>query len=582
MISPSILTPNLRTHISTKRTHGPHRIPQTAPARNIHASKPHPTASLPRPTDSNQTRITDILQLDVLERLKAFLMASEAAQLQYETAWVVTNIAAGNTPQTQAIVDAGFIDTLLLSLGTKGALSLKTQVAWALSNIAGESSALREHLMHQNALGAVVEVLNNVRHNVAAAQDSSQVDQMATIRARGIYADVRVLVWTVANMCRGGFKAKEMWWLYIPAFETLTEMLLLEDIEICTDACWGLSRILSNMHKVDEFLDHLKFSPRLCPRLVECCCSNNINLQTPALRTIINIASGPNQHISTLLEAHPFPTLILFLDNQNSPGLRRDALLTIANIAAGDEKHVACVLDFPGLMDRVEEMVSVVGSEPEGEDIDDEDLGMGTSRRRYRRGRHDDGDEEEEWKVVQEAVWIVSNVTSLGSVQKVGELLHTHPLLPRRLTYLIQHQQTPTMTLIKALDAITNIISRTQPPHLPEFVHLGALETAMLIGKRGGRGSLGVVERCEALVEKSMQVTGGDVTQLVDGMNGNVSIEMVPRRLSLLQQQEQRRALAEKEARRRSAGTSLGGELDGDVMWVEEAVGRMSILGKEG
>ncbi|RUS35433.1 LOW QUALITY PROTEIN: armadillo-type protein [Jimgerdemannia flammicorona] len=433
--------------------------------------------------DRSQTRITDILQLDVLERLKAFLMASEAAQLQ-----------AGNTPQTQAIVDAGFIDTLLLSLGTKGALSLKTQVAWALSNIAGESSALREHLMHQNALGAVVEVLNNVRHNVAAAQDSSQVDQMATIRARGIYADVRVLVWTVANMCRGGFKAKEMWWLYIPAFETLTEMLLLEDIEICTDACWGLSRILSNMHKVDEFLDHLKFSPRLCPRLVECCCSNNINLQTPALRTIINIASGPNQHISTLLEAHPFPTLILFLDNQNSPGLRRDALLTIANIAAGDEKHVACVLDFPGLMDRVEEMVSVVGSEPEGDDIDDEDLGMGTSRRRYRRGRHDDGDEEEEWKVVQEAVWIVSNVTSLGSVQKVGELLHTHPLLPRRLTYLIQHQQTPTMTLIKALDAITNIISRTQPPHLPEFVHLGALETAMLIAWRarfaGGRGAV--------------------------------------------------------------------------------------------
>lgn len=63
--------------------------------------------------------------------------------------------------------------------------------------------------MHQNALGAVVDVLNNVRQQVAT-QDA---DHIVTIRARGIYADVRVLVWTVANMCRGGFRAKEMWWL---------------------------------------------------------------------------------------------------------------------------------------------------------------------------------------------------------------------------------------------------------------------------------------------------------------------------------------------------------------------------------
>src|SRR5215469_6810086 len=99
----------------------------------------------------------------------------------------------------------------------------------------------------------------------------------------------------------------------------------------------------------------------------------NINLQTPALRTIINIASGPNTHITTLLTAHPLATLISFLDAHNSPGLRRDALLTVANIAAGDEMHVAAVLAFPGLIDRVETLVAVVG-EAEGEELDDDDL----------------------------------------------------------------------------------------------------------------------------------------------------------------------------------------------------------------
>lgn len=68
-------------------------------------------------------------------------------------------------------------------------------------------------------------------------------------------------------------------------------------------------------------------------------------------------------------------------------------------------------------MERVEALVAVVG-EAEGEEVDDDDLGMSGGRRRYRRG--EDADEEEEWKVVQEAVWIVSNVTSLGSVERVG------------------------------------------------------------------------------------------------------------------------------------------------------------------
>lgn len=141
------------------------------------------------------------------------------------------------------------------------------------------------------------------------------------------------------------------------------------------------------------------------------------------------------------------------------------------------------------------------------------------------------------------------------------------------------------MTLIKALDAVTNVISRTQPPHLPEFVRLGAIEGAINLAKVGGRGSMGVMERCEALVEKATHVAGGDTAQLLDGMSSmhnTVSISMVPRRLSLLQQQEQRRALADREARRRNTGPTLGSETDGDVMWVEEAVGRLSIMGREG
>lgn len=86
-------------------------------------------------------------------------------------------------------------------------------MSWALSNIAGESATLRERLLHQNAMSAVIQVLRTLYDQIAQVSAADSMNPIAVIREKGAHADVRVLTWTVSNMCRGGFKTKELWQL---------------------------------------------------------------------------------------------------------------------------------------------------------------------------------------------------------------------------------------------------------------------------------------------------------------------------------------------------------------------------------
>ena len=70
-------------------------------------------------------------------------LSSEDPWLQFEAAWVLTNIAAGNTHQTQAVVDGGAIPHFCRILAN-GDPEAQEQVVWALGNIAGDSNEHRD------------------------------------------------------------------------------------------------------------------------------------------------------------------------------------------------------------------------------------------------------------------------------------------------------------------------------------------------------------------------------------------------------------------------------------------------------
>jgi len=126
----------------------------------------------------------------------------------------------------------------------------------------------------------------------------------------------------------------------------------------------------------------------------------------PSLRSLINIASGPEHHTQLLIDANAIPVLgsLDLLAHRNST-IRRDALLGISNITAGtaDQVREVTVQDNGSVMSRVLEILK--RGDIGGEDPDD-----------GQENREDGGD----WRVLREAAWVVSNATSVLDLEITG------------------------------------------------------------------------------------------------------------------------------------------------------------------
>jgi len=87
------------------------------------------------------------------------LLKSPSPILQYETCWVITNIAAGTTEQTRTIIDAGAVPVLIELLRSENK-EVRTQAAWSLGNIAGDCGEFRDIVLHGGTLEPLLELWN--------------------------------------------------------------------------------------------------------------------------------------------------------------------------------------------------------------------------------------------------------------------------------------------------------------------------------------------------------------------------------------------------------------------------------------
>jgi len=260
--------------------------------------------------------IQQVIDAGMVPRLVSLLDHS-LPNMVFETSWALTNVASGNSAQTQFVVEAGAVPKFV-SLMNHESSDVAEQAVWALGNIAGDSPQMRDHCL---SLGTLPNLLVQIT-------TASKVSLL------------RNSTWALSNLCRG--KPKPSFSMVQPALPALSRLIYSTDEEVIVDALWALSYLSDGPNEhIDAVID-----AGVVKKLIELLGHSKLTIVTPALRTIGNIATGSDVATDHVLGA--IPALRVLLSSPKS-AVRKEALWCLSNITAGNVKQIEAV-EVSGVM----------------------------------------------------------------------------------------------------------------------------------------------------------------------------------------------------------------------------------------
>ena len=268
--------------------------------------------------------IEDFIEAGILPRLVYFL--SKPA-LQLEAAWALTNIASGSSDQTKAVVEAGAVPALITLLSSE-CTHVKEQAVWALGNIAGDGSAMRDLVIQ------IVEPL------------------LAFVRSDISVPFLKIISWTMANLCQNKYSPPTLEIVQM-CMPTLFQLAQHSDTDIMVHGCWAISYLTDgSTEQIQEVVD-----TGVVPYLVRLLSSGDLKVMIPSLRSLGNIVNVSEGQIYGVLETGPLHILADLLKHPCSR-IVREATRTIANIIAGNEQHIQMIIDAQVVPPLIEVLVT--------------------------------------------------------------------------------------------------------------------------------------------------------------------------------------------------------------------------------
>ena len=267
----------------------------------------------------NDPPIRLVVDSGIIPRLVQLLATNEGAAFQFETAWVLTNVAGGASQDTEAVVSAGAIPVFVKLLFSSSS-DVQDQAVWALGNIAGDSPRLRDAVGSCDIVSRLIHIIHQFKQSKPAL--------------------ARNAVWCFSNLCRGRNPPPDYSKLLV-GIQTLGGLLQeMTDPDVLADACWALAYIADGPNDNIQAIVNSGCVPHVVALLMH----SHSRTVTAALRAVGSIVSGDDKQTQTVLDCHALPCLKQLLGS-GSQVIVKETCWTLSNITAGTKNQIQQTLD---------------------------------------------------------------------------------------------------------------------------------------------------------------------------------------------------------------------------------------------
>ncbi|EDV25305.1 uncharacterized protein TRIADDRAFT_23692 [Trichoplax adhaerens] len=260
--------------------------------------------------------IDHIVNTGVVTTLVNCLERNDSPSLQFEAAWALTNIASGTSEQTRAVVQFGAVPHFIALLSSSYT-DVCEQAVWALGNIIGDGSELRDYVLSQ---GLLTPLLKFVSPNVSLSF-------------------LRNVTWVLVNLCRSKDPPPSLE-IVLQILGALVALIHHNDLDILIDCVWALSYLTDGSKQQVQAV----INTSIVPTLIGFMGAKEIKLQTAALRAVGNIVTGTDYHTQIVLDngaLNHFQNLL----THSKEKVKKEAMWFLSNVTAGIPKQIHMVIE---------------------------------------------------------------------------------------------------------------------------------------------------------------------------------------------------------------------------------------------